>query len=116
MWLGPLAAAFQGMDESRLPACCRRDGSHHCAMDEQTAMSLMQRAQSGPAFDAPSRCPYYPRTVARAAGPAFTLASGAVVAADLAVQPHVAIGTHAARLQPALRNYEGRGPPRLCLA
>jgi hypothetical protein len=44
--------------ESRLPACCRRDGKHHCVMP--TA-----QIQSGTAFSAPNRpCPHFPQTTA----------------------------------------------------
>jgi hypothetical protein len=31
LWLGPFAAVLPGIDESRLPLCCRRHGVHHCA-------------------------------------------------------------------------------------
>jgi DNA-binding XRE family transcriptional regulator len=44
--------------ESSLPACCRRDGKHHCAMTEKEA--------AGPSWRTATRkCPLFPkRTVA----------------------------------------------------
>src|ERR1035441_8152424 len=51
-------------DESRLPACCRRNGAHHCAMSE---------ASSGHSHEtfvtAPNTCPNMPRTLAATAPP-----------------------------------------------
>ncbi len=55
--LGPLTAVLPASDESRLPACCRRLGAHHCAMAMQMAAL---GAGSGPAFSASSHCPMYP--------------------------------------------------------
>jgi len=47
--IAPLLAANLAQD---VPACCRRDGKHHCAMSEgQTAPT------QGPAFGA--QCPFY---------------------------------------------------------
>ena len=49
--VAPLLAMGQDTD-AHLPACCRRNGTHHCSMntDEQS---------SAPAFSA--RCPNFPR-------------------------------------------------------
>jgi len=54
---GPLLFAFQANDSS-LPACCRRHGAHHCAMD--SAESAADSAAS-PILKAPSRCPRFPQ-------------------------------------------------------
>ena len=55
--------------ESKLPACCRRNGKHHCA-----TMTIESESSSGPALQA-GRCSFFPtmegvpasRTVALAA-------------------------------------------------
>jgi len=56
-WIGP--ALFVDAD-SNLPACCRRDGKHHCAMmdmaDAQDALSSKVVKLWGP------RCPNFPTT------------------------------------------------------
>jgi hypothetical protein len=56
--LAPLAAAFVG-DDASLPACCRRNGTHHCVMSDAMLARMIQAAVSTPAFTAPSHCPQY---------------------------------------------------------
>jgi hypothetical protein len=47
-------AVFASDAESRLPACCRRLGNHHCAI-------VMEEAESSPgASIQPSLCRYFP--------------------------------------------------------
>jgi hypothetical protein len=50
-----IAPAFaSGPDDSQLPACCRRDGKHHCAMN-------MEAGSIPSSFHVISaRCPYSP--------------------------------------------------------
>src|SRR5579864_3738776 len=57
--LAPLAATFDG-DDASLPACCRRNGTHHCVMSDAMLARLVQAAFSTPAFTSPSHCPQYP--------------------------------------------------------
>jgi hypothetical protein len=46
--------------ESTLPACCRRDGKHHCAMLE---MLEKQERDAGPSWRAAARkCPLFPKS------------------------------------------------------
>ena len=53
--------------ESNLPPCCRRDGSHHCAMRLEMAQSF---ASQGTAFrTAACRCPFQ-----KALAPVFRIA------------------------------------------
>ncbi len=60
--------------ESNLPACCRRDGKHHCAMMAmQGAMLAMpSESPSGPSLQA-ARCALFPSARAIPAGPAVSL-------------------------------------------
>lgn len=51
-------AAFASDAESKLPACCRRNGKHHCAMAVGHAETT-----PGPAVQA-ARCPLFPATPA----------------------------------------------------
>jgi len=45
--------------ESALPACCRRDGKHHCAMMD---MLEKQEQSAGPSFrTAAGKCPLFPK-------------------------------------------------------
>src|ERR1035438_8325373 len=53
--LGPLTGMLEASDESRLPACCRRHGAHHCAMAMQMAAMV---AGSKEMLTAPPTCTY----------------------------------------------------------
>jgi len=46
-------------DDSSLPACCRRNGKHHCSMSMSHGSS-----ESGPGFRANAKCPLFPQTIA----------------------------------------------------
>lgn len=56
--LGPVAFAVGYDDSASLPACCRRHGSHHCAMDAKTPSEAA--AERTAAFTAPVHCPLFP--------------------------------------------------------
>jgi hypothetical protein len=43
--------------DSRLPACCRRNGAHHCAMSQQELDTLLNVTQ---VTTVRSKCPCYP--------------------------------------------------------
>jgi hypothetical protein len=107
--LGPLAATLQAEDESRLPACCRRHGAHHCAM---AAMASQAASGDKAIFTAPATCPYFPgyaagpisTTIALAASPAglpVVLAQGDLPSAGRTAVPAGQIRTRASRGPPA---------------
>jgi hypothetical protein len=115
--LGPLAATLSADDESRLPACCRRHGVHHCAMSMRMTAAMAEAASGGkPTLTAPLTCPYFP---GYAVAPTTTILALAVSPAGLPVllaQSHSpAAGRAAARLS-QLRTRAGRGPPASPLA
>jgi len=45
-------ALLAGDDNSNVPACCRRNGNHHCSIPAQSS-------HAGPAIEA-VRCPFFP--------------------------------------------------------
>src|ERR1700691_26287 len=52
----PIAPALFVDSESNLPACCRRDGKHHCGMTD-----MAQTPPTGPSADTlRARCPFFP--------------------------------------------------------
>jgi hypothetical protein len=110
--LGPLAAALKASDDARLPACCRRHGEHHCAMNEQAAarMALLAHA-SNPAFTAPLHCPAFPSSGAATTAQVHALAPSAAGLQVLLAHPRSAASSRAAaRLRP-IRTRSGRAPP-----
>jgi hypothetical protein len=57
-YAAPLLHAASSDPESQLPACCRRNGKHHCAMKDRY---LRMMASGAPAVMAPPQhCPMYP--------------------------------------------------------
>jgi hypothetical protein len=113
--LGPLAATFDG-DDASLPACCRRNGAHHCVMTDAMLASMVQAALSTPAFTPPTRCPQCPTR--GYATPSTTLALAHAPEAEmpeipefLAVVPSTSSASSIYLRTPALR-----GPPAPALS
>lgn len=95
--------------QSNLPACCRRDGKHHCSMmqvDEPSAQS------SGLSAVAP-RCPLFPKLTAGAGSiqlyPLVTRASSVSIVNQSSAHMQAEV-EH--RVSPA-RAHQKRGPPSL---
>jgi hypothetical protein len=110
--LGPLSATLQADGDSRLPACCRRHGKHHCAMGGQMSVAAML-ASSGatPIVTAPAHCPYFPNYLAQSMAPVSALAPTPVAIPAARVQTHSPSPIRATvRLTP-LRARSSRGPP-----
>ena len=105
LWLPALVALMPGSEGARLPYCCRRQGTHHCAMDSA------ESGASGPAFKAPSHCPHFPGSLPATIAPVF------VAVAPPGQWPALASGMYssAARREAAyagqLRAQLDRGPP-----
>jgi hypothetical protein len=55
------ALDFSATPDSRLPACCRRNGAHQCAMSQQELDGLQNGAQVNMVG---SKCPCYPTSAA----------------------------------------------------
>ena len=107
-WLGPLISLLPANAETRLPACCRRHGAHHCAMD---SIPGQVAPNSTPVFKAPAHCPGYPSDIPASVGQLHALAVSfawlpdPVTAALLSFTNHVAAGS------PLLTAHANRGPP-----
>lgn len=101
----PLFALALSSD-ANLPACCRRNGAHHCAMQ------MAQSESNDPAFTSvPERCPAYPRpaTLVRIthAQTRSEARSGTATAAVTHVMPATETRSKLAFASP----YQKRGPP-----
>jgi hypothetical protein len=103
-----LPALLAGPD-SNLPACCRRDGKHHCAMMD---MLEKQQENAGPSWKTVAKkCPLFPRgtmaffadqsTPPPATGFAGSLSGHSVVRAQTEVLFHISYS----------RTRQKRGPP-----
>jgi hypothetical protein len=103
--------ALTTKSEANLPACCRRNGKHHCMM------SMAERAQSlddKPRIEAPKdKCPYAPATVAVSHHPTDGVATASAIYAELVSLPSVRPQTESKRRIAQDRSRSKRGPPAL---
>ena len=113
LWcLGPARALLPGSDESRLPLCCRRNGAHHCAMAAAAMARMAGTAPaSGPMFQAPAHCPFYPNGSAATVSTIFALGEQATTAHAFAAETMVAAAAEAAPEFYRSRPNGNRGPP-----
>jgi hypothetical protein len=108
MLLAPLLGAIPATAEENLPACCRRDGNHHCAKRAPVAT-----APASAVNNAPTRCGQYPAaaalSAANAAIPVAAVAPAIERAAALALVParFLALPSQSTPAAPL------RGPPAL---
>jgi hypothetical protein len=102
--------ALTPKSEANLPACCRRNGKHHCmmAMAERT-----KPASDKPEFGAlPEKCPYSPVALLGTTHPtAFTLPTGQMVYAELVSHPCGTAQTESKLRISRDRARGKRGPP-----
>jgi hypothetical protein len=103
-----VAPALSLEPESKLPACCRRDGKHGCGMMKKSR----SEQSSGPAVKSSMHCDSYPT------GNAVPAAGKVVVAhpprhsfASTFSDPHAIAQTEAHYRESARRAWQVRGPP-----
>lgn len=100
--------ALAGISAADLPACCRRNGTHHCLMN------MRQTESSGPGISLsaiPQRCPAYPAVVTAVQHGDLSLHAASLIFAEIATHPSLKIQTKA-RARVALdRSRQKRGPP-----
>lgn len=108
---GPVAATPGASEDTRLPACCRRHGAHHCAMGMGEAATAAEVAAGKTVVRAPSTCPAFPGTTAATASGPQALTSTPVNLPILLAQLHSpAAGRAIARIS-QIRTRSGRAPP-----
>jgi hypothetical protein len=95
--------------EAALPACCRRDGKHHCTM---LTIQLSPANSSRPAISrVDPKCPLFPRTVMLTAHNQPILAVSVVARAAMVPQFISAPVSNRHHCVSLLRLYPKRGPP-----
>lgn len=104
--IAPLLAS--GPDDSSLPACCRRNGKHHCALADLTI------AASSKYTTVSEKCPWTPFTRASLMLPHGWALQASAVWTGRASGPAAAIGEAEAGYRiSADRTRRKRGPPAL---
>jgi len=99
--------------ESGVPACCRRNGKHHCLVN---MAEHAEAAQHGVYFTAPAeKCAYCPSAVAAAHPSLLAAGISAAVYASLVSHPVGDAQTESKRRISHDRSRQKRGPPALSL-
>ncbi len=111
----PLLALSAAGDPS-IPACCRRDGKHHCmAMGGMTSTVSSTNSEARTATLS-ERCPFGSHALPGTPHPEWTLSTSAAIFAGVVAHPSVAPQTESKRRISADRSRQKRGPPSNILA
>jgi hypothetical protein len=118
--------AMEGGDAGNLPACCRRDGKHHCMMMAGMMMGgAMMGGMGASASSNPGTqptvailtepCPYGPQGLPGAVHPDWQLDTASAVFAGLMAHPSGSPQTESKRRVSSVRARHKRGPPTISL-
>jgi hypothetical protein len=110
---GALTLIAGNRDEANLPACCRRNGAHHCHMNAEQMRRMMAASSGETTLGAPSCCPSYPRSVATSVSSEHALVASVGGQSTLLVERRTPQSSRAAALISARRTWPKRGPPSL---
>ena len=103
----PALALAQG-PESNLPACCRRNGAHHCMMSEQEMAALL----NGTRASAPRpHCPNYPVAITTLRHVDLATPKAAPALASVIRKPAVLIPSETRARITVANTHLTRGPP-----
>jgi hypothetical protein len=107
-----VSAPFNASPESKLPACCRRDGRHHCAMMAaalETSSEIQVKAL-------PPVCPFRSQAILVPHGAAYLPQASPAHFAGFQSHPAIHAQTQASLRISATRSHQKRGPPLQVLA
>lgn len=99
--------AFSSNTDGALPVCCRRDGTHHCALGHK-----MEMTQSGNQVSTiVAKCPHCPWATVTAQEHFSVLRDGGIFYASVLSHPAIAAQTEAGFRISFDRTHQKRGPP-----
>jgi hypothetical protein len=95
------------VDESRVPACCRRNGKHHCSMSAEQFADLSGETTVA----ARESCPCMPQALASTAPQLSALAKNTAAAFGFPTQFHAPRTVTSVAHSGDSRDWPRRGPP-----
>ena len=101
--------ALSTTEATRLPACCRRDGKHHCVAVMADRGNLTGRGTQ--LSTQTERCPYYPAVLVATHNELLALPIGDAIFASLVGHPSAVAQTESMRRISRDRSHRKRGPP-----
>jgi hypothetical protein len=108
--ISPLLALTSSDPDANLPACCRRNGKHHCMM----SMEMLQAMLSGTQVKAvPMKCPLFPKALNTAQHNELSANAAALIFAELVSHPAIHAQTEARERVSLFCARQKRGPPAL---
>jgi hypothetical protein len=102
-----IAPVFASDAEANLPACCRRNGKHHCAMRMMQQLTGKQKGFT----TVTEKCPCPPAIVGAAHSVTYKPEAGQQFYAEVVRHPAIAPQTEALFRISFLRSHQKRGPP-----
>src|SRR5438309_1894165 len=98
--------------ESRLPACCRKNGAHRCELTAAERALIGGHPESYPGlWGNGERCPYSPSTAPKTRAESISVPVAQAIFAELASHPAAAAQTESRRRISRDRSRQKRGPP-----
>jgi len=104
----PMAAPLFASTENALPACCRRDGKHHCM---GKSMFQMDVGTSPAISSAQTKCPHFPTILAVNRHSQLGLTTSTAVFAGIVSHPALSPQTQSNYRVSLARSHQKRGPP-----
>lgn len=110
--VAPLFALGTGADPN-LPACCRRDGKHHCMLEMSGMTSSASSKSQLKTVMLTERCPYGSKSLPGTPHPDWSLSTSAAIFAGVVAHPSVAPQTESQLRVSEDRSRQKRGPPSI---
>jgi hypothetical protein len=104
---------FQPDTESLLPACCRGNGKHHCALMARLRSSEQSQTARPALRGAPAACPFRSLLFVRAAPYGLGVPTHPTWRAQVVSRPRVILSAVLQARNSGARNHHERGPPSL---
>jgi hypothetical protein len=96
--------ALTASSDRYLPACCRRNGAHHCIMKVRPADGISLSS-------VPQRCPAYPAVVTQIRHGDLSFQTASLIVAEIVSHPAIKLQTQARARVALARTRRQRGPP-----